>query len=142
MHVSEQPILAVLDAYKAAVFAKNVDAFVGLYDQDVQVFDLWGEWLYDGVDAWRGMVSGWFGSLGDEQVVVEMQTIHTTVTQDMALAHAFISYSGVSAQGERLRTMQNRITMVLRRSGDAWKIVHEHSSAPVDFETSKVMLHQ
>jgi len=24
--------------------------------------------LYDGRDAWRGMIEGWFSSLGDERV--------------------------------------------------------------------------
>ena len=45
---------------------------------------------------------------------------------------------GLSADGKELRSMDNRITWVLRRSVDgAWKIVHEHSSAPVDFDTGK-----
>ena len=35
---------------------------------------------------------------------------------------------------------KNRVTVVLEQKGGAWKIVHEHSSAPADFETLKVML--
>ncbi|CAB3778191.1 hypothetical protein LMG28614_00563 [Paraburkholderia ultramafica] len=40
----DNPILLVLDRYKAAVFAKDVDSFVALYDGDVLVFDMWGVW--------------------------------------------------------------------------------------------------
>jgi len=29
---------------------------------------MWETWLYDGRDAWRGMIEGWFSSLGDERV--------------------------------------------------------------------------
>jgi uncharacterized protein (TIGR02246 family) len=129
-----------LEAYQAAVFAKDVDAFVALYDQDVCVFDLWGEWSYNGVEAWRALVNDWFGSLGAERVVVDMDGVQTMVAQDVAVAHAFVTYKGVSAEGEELRVMQNRLTWALKQTEGAWKIVHEHSSAPVDAETSKVIL--
>lgn len=46
---------AVIEGYAAAVRAKDVDAFVSLYAKDVRVFDMWGRWSYDGVDAWRSM---------------------------------------------------------------------------------------
>ena len=34
----------VLDAYAAAVRAKDVEAFLSLYADDVRNFDLWSEW--------------------------------------------------------------------------------------------------
>ncbi len=140
MNEVEQSILQVLDAYKNAVFAKDVDAFVALYDQDVRVFDMWSEWSYTGVAAWHGMVKNWFGSLGSERVVVTFDEVQVVTTHELAMASAFIAYQGVSAENEALRAMQNRITMVLKHSGGAWQIVYEHSSAPVDFETAKVSL--
>lgn len=140
MEALDQTIMQVLEGYKAAVFAKDVDAFVALYDTDVQVFDMWGEWSYDGIAAWRAMATEWFGSLGDERVVVTFDQIRTTVAGQMALASAFITYTGTSAEGQPLRSLQNRMTMALARSGGGWKIVHEHSSAPADFATLKVML--
>ena len=136
----EQPVTQILEAYKAAVFAKDVDAFVALYDQDVRIFDMWGRWSYDGSEAWREMVTDWFGSLGTERVEVEFDDVQTTSTRDVVVAHAFVTYRGLSAEGEALRALQNRVTVVLRQKGGAWKIVHEHSSAPADFETSKVIL--
>jgi uncharacterized protein (TIGR02246 family) len=142
MHMSdhEQPV-QVLDAYRDAVRAKDVDAFVDLYADDVRVFDMWGRWTYDGADEWRGMVGEWFGSLGDEQVAVEFDEVRTTVADGVGVLHAFVTYRGLSAQGEELRAMQNRLTCVLERGADGtWRIVHEHSSAPADFETAKVML--
>lgn len=142
MNEVEQSILQVLDAYKSTVFSKDVDAFVALYDPDVRVFDMWGEWSYSGVEAWHGMVRNWFGSLGSERVVVAFDDVQVVTTHEIAIASAFITYKGVSAQNEALRAMQNRITMVLKHSGGTWKIVHEHSSAPVDFETAKVIFKQ
>jgi len=142
MNELEQSILKVLDGYKSAVFSKDVDAFVALYDQDVRVFDMWGEWSYTGVEAWRGMVTNWFSSLDSERVVVAFDEVQVATTNELATASALITYKGVSAQNEALRAMQNRITMVLKHTNGMWKIIHEHSSAPVDFETAKVIFKQ
>jgi uncharacterized protein (TIGR02246 family) len=130
----------MFEAYRAAVFAKDVQAFLALYDEDVQVFDLWGEWSYHGLEAWRGMVTDWFGTLGTERVAVGWDDLRTIVTQEVAVAHAFVTYQGLSAEGTQLRAMHNRLTWALKQKGGAWKIVHEHTSAPVDFKTSKVIL--
>ncbi len=140
MNESEKPILRVVDAHKAAVFAKDVDAFVALYDQDVCVFDLWGAWSYNGVAAWRRMVADWFGSLGSERVVVDMDGVQTIMAHDVAVVHAFVTYTAVSAEGKELRAMQKRLTWALKQKEGAWKIVHEHSSVPVGSETLKVIL--
>jgi ketosteroid isomerase-like protein len=131
----------MLDSYKTAVQAKDVDAFVALYDENVRVFDMWGRWSYDGLDAWRGMATEWFGSLGDESAAVEFADVQTVVGDGIAAASAFVTFRGLSAEGNELRAMNNRLTWALRKSGDgAWKVVHEHSSAPIDFESAKVML--
>jgi uncharacterized protein (TIGR02246 family) len=131
----------MLDAYAAAVRAKDVDAFVGLYADDVRNFDLWSEWSYDGKDALRGMVSEWFGSLGeDEEVAVRFDDVRAHEDGDVAALSAFATYAAVSADGTELRSMNNRLTWVLRKDGDgAWKVVHEHTSAPAG-EGGKVVL--
>ena len=137
-----EPVTQVLDAYKAAVLAKDVDAFLALYDRDVCVFDLWGRWSYDGQAAWREMVTDWFGSLGTERVAVMFTGVQTTSARDVAVLHAFVTYQGLSAEREVLRAMTNRLTWALRQKGGIWKIAHEHTSAPVDDRTSKVMLNK
>jgi uncharacterized protein (TIGR02246 family) len=130
----------MLDAYAAAVRAKDVDAFVGLYADDVRTFDLWSEWSYDGKAAFRGMVSEWFGSLGTDVVAVEFDEVRSEAAGDIAAVSAFTTYRGLSAEGEELRSMNNRLTWVLRRGDDgSWKIVHEHTSAPAGDE-GKVQL--
>jgi uncharacterized protein (TIGR02246 family) len=130
----------VMDAYRAAVYAKDVDAFVALYDDDCVVFDMWGAWSYAGISAWRGMVVGWFGSLGGERAVVEATDVHARGEHELIGAHAFLRYKAVSEDGRELRAMTNRLTWTLVRRHDGWRIVHEHSSAPIDFESFKPIL--
>jgi ketosteroid isomerase-like protein len=139
VHRLADPILQVLDDYRAAVFAKDVDSFVALYDQHVLVFDMWAVWSYNGVGSWRDMVAGWFGSLGNERVIVDFSDTHSTFAHDLAVAHSFVTYKAVSADGVELRSMDNRQTMALRRKDDEWKIIHQHTSSPIDGATATVI---
>jgi uncharacterized protein (TIGR02246 family) len=122
----------MLDAYAAAVRTKDADAFLNLYADDVRNFDLWERWSYDGKDELRAMVTEWFGSLpDDETVVVSFDEIHTQAGEDVAAVTAFTTFAAVSPDGQELRSMNNRLTWVLRKDADgAWKIAHEHTSAP------------
>ena len=130
----------MLDNYAAAVRAKDVDAFVGLYADDVRTFDLWSVWSYDGKDALRRMVEEWFGSLGTDIVAVEWDEVRAQDGEDVAALSAFLTYRGLSAEGEELRSMNNRLTWVLRKEGDgSWKIAHEHTCGPAG-EEGKVQL--
>jgi uncharacterized protein (TIGR02246 family) len=131
----------MLGAYVAAVHAKDVDAFLGLYADDVRNFDLWSEWSYDGKDALRAMVSEWFGSLPEDEVVaVEFDDVRTQTGEDVAAVSAFTTFAALAPDGTELRSMNNRLTWVLRKEADgSWKIVHEHTSAPAGDE-GKVQL--
>jgi uncharacterized protein (TIGR02246 family) len=135
-----EQIEELLGAYRAAVRAKDVDAFVAIYDDDVRIFDTW-QWSYDGLEAWRAMATEWFGSLGDDQVAVEHSDIECVAEDGIAVVSAYTRFAGVSAGGEELRAMDNRLTWALRKTDDgAWKVIHEHTSAPGSFETGKLDL--
>jgi ketosteroid isomerase-like protein len=137
MNEASNPVTHALAQYKAAAYAKDVDAFVSLYADDVHVFDMWNQWELRGIDAWRGMAQGWFGSLGTERVVVNFSDVEASVGADLALGHATVTYTAVSAEGKELRSLDNRMTLALRRAGDAWKIFHEHTSGPIEHQSLK-----
>ena|SRR5579862_2737389 len=122
----------ILEAYAAAVGAKDADAFLNLYADEVRSFDLWERWSYDGKDELQAMVAEWFGSLpADETVEVSFDDVRTQTGVDVAAVSAFTTFAAVTPSGEKLRSMNNRLTWVLRKDADgAWKIAHEHTSAP------------
>lgn len=126
----------ILDAYTAAVGAKDVEAFLDLYADDVRTFDLWSVWSYDGKEALRAMVEEWFGSPHTAaQVAVEFDEVRTEIGDDIAALSAFTTFRGLDADGVEERSMNNRLTWILRRHGDGkWRIVHEHTSAPAGDE--------
>ena len=140
MNDMEKPIANVLKSYASAVLSKDVKTFMHLYDPNVRVFDAWGVWLYEGAAAWQVAVEGWFTSLSNESVHVKFDDVRSLGGPDLAMVSAIVTYAGVSAGGQPLRSMQNRITWVLRTSGHNLRIVHEHTSAPIDFDESKAIL--
>ena len=137
---TEKSLERVLAAYRNAVRAKDVSAFMALYDPKVRVFDAWSVWSYEGAQAWQVAVEGWFTSLGSEAVEVTFDDVQSALGPDWAMLSAVVTYAGISAQGERLRAMQNRLTWALRTSRHVLRIVHEHTSAPLGLADSKAIL--
>lgn len=132
-------IESLFETYMNAVFQKDVEQFISIFDERVRIFDLWS-WTYDGLEAWRGMAKGWFGSLGTDRVVVQFEDIQIQASEEMATASAYVRFAAISESGEELRHLYNRLTWVALKKEGAWKIIHEHTSAPVDGKTMKVIL--
>ena len=136
-----EPSLAkVIAAYKAAVAARNIQSFMRLYDPAVRVFDTWGVWSYEGVSAWQIAIEGWFAAHPNDQFKVSFEDVSCVSTPAFASLSAIVTYAVVSAQGEPVNTMQNRLTWVLKTSGHVPRIIHEHTSAPAGYEDGKLML--
>ena len=140
MNDAEKSIARVLESYASAVFARDVEAFMRLYDPRVRVFDAWGVWSYEGSAAWQRAVEGWFTSIGAERVKVTFDEVQTSAGGELSVVTAVATYAGLSDQGEQLRAMQNRLTWALRTSGNVLRIVHEHTSAPIGFNDAKAIL--
>lgn len=133
-------VARLLDTYRSAARAKDVAAFMRLYDPRVRVFDTWGVWCHDGADAWQQAIEGWFTSLGTGRVEVSFDDVVVTGTPAMASVTAIVTYRGVSTEGEPKGEMQNRLTWVLRTSGHVLRVIHEHTSAPAGFDDAKLIL--
>jgi ketosteroid isomerase-like protein len=138
----EKQVLRALETYKSAVLAKNAETFMHLYDPDVRVFDTWGIWTYEGAAAWRIAVEGWFASLGTETVRVTFDDVKIVGEPSFACMSAVVRFAAFSADGQELRSMQSRITWVLKSRGHVLRVVHEHTSTPIGFEDTKAIFHR
>jgi uncharacterized protein (TIGR02246 family) len=130
MTEADAPIRQLLAGYQAAVLAKDVDAFVALYADDALIYELWGQWTHD-IASWREMAKGWFAFLGDATSIVEAADVRTTVSGDMAMLTAFLTYRAVDAAGQAQRSLDNRLSWMLRQRNGRWQVVHEHTSVPI-----------
>ena len=131
MSSPDPQLVRLCESYARAVLDKRVAAFLDLYHPTARVFDTWGAWSYEGEQARRKVVEEWFGSLGEERVAVTFDRVQTTVTSDLAALTARVIYAAIDAKGAELRSMQNRLTWVLKPDGDSWQIIHEHTSVPI-----------
>ena len=131
---------SILDAYAAAVYDRDAEAFLRLYDTKARVYDTWGVWVYEGTASRRLAIEGWFSSLGQERVKVSFDDVQITEDQALAVLTATGRYAAISADGVEIRSMQNRFTWVLQRKDGDWAIVHEHTSVPIGFSDLKGIL--
>ena len=127
--------------YAETVRNAQVDAFTDLYEDNVRIFDMWDQWSLQGKAACEVMAKEWFSSLGDEHVVVTFSDVEVLENEDLALVTGFVRFAGHAADGKRLRFLDERMTVHLRRqnSGD-WKVTHQHSSSPVDSNGMKIKM--
>jgi len=131
---------AVLQAYASAVYDRNVEAFLQLYDPNARVYDTWGVWSYEGTPSRRQAIEGWFSSLGQERVKVSFDEVQATEGKELALLTATGRYAATGADGVEIRAMQNRFTWGLKLIDDRWLIIHEHTSVPIGFSDLKGIL--
>jgi uncharacterized protein (TIGR02246 family) len=139
MNDTDVAIHHIFTRYQTAVLAKDVHALASLYADDVRIFDMWGQWAYVGSNSWRGLIVAWFDSLGDDLCAVHFDDIRVNHGGELAAAHAFVKYQAQTASGEVIRSLHERLSWVLQATATGWSIVHQHTSAPLDFETGKAI---
>ncbi len=140
MDKQEEAVRELLVQYRKAIWDKDLDSFLDLYDQELCVYDLWNVWSYEGLEAWGKMVKEWFSDLQADRDDVSFQDAVVKAGQDFATLYTLVTYRGMSATGVELRHMKSRMTWVLHKRDGLWKIIHEHSSGPVNMAEMKLML--
>lgn len=136
MNDQHNPASDILDAYATAVATRDVDTFIALYDEDSHRFDTWDQFEQTGNAGWREIVTDWFGSHPDEVFETRFDDVHTTVGDTIAFVRAVMTFS-VLENGKPTHQQVNRFTAGLERKDGAWKIVHEHTSLPISYETGE-----
>jgi len=134
--VTDNPqIHALVTHYCTAALTKDADAMLRLYDESVLLFDMWDRSAVRGLAEWTPVVRGWLGGLGSETVHVEFEQIDIQAGPDLTVLTAFVRYQARDKAGTMLRQMKNRLTWSLLRRGADWKIIHQHTSIPIDSKT-------
>ena len=134
MKTQQVPARDILDAYTEAVARRDVEAFMALYDEDCHRFDTWDQFEQTGSAGWREIVTDWFGSHPDDVFETRFDDVHTSVGDTVAFIRAVMTFSVVE-HGKPAHRQVNRYTACLERKNGAWKIVHEHSSMPISYES-------
>jgi ketosteroid isomerase-like protein len=80
--------------------------------------------------------------LGTERVLVEDDSVIIHIADTLATLDGFIIFTAQSAEGAELRSLTSRLTWILEFSEHPWKIVHQHTSAPIEFQTTKAIFNR
>ena len=126
-----------LNNWQKAVGARNVDAIMALYGQDVIAYDLVRPLQYVGKDAYRKDYEEFVGQY-DGPIVVEIRDLHIIPGGDVVFLYGMQRISG-SIKGQKT-DMWVRLSSVLRKTNGTWLDVHDHVSVPADLETGKALL--
>lgn len=132
MATVQSTIQSVFDRYVAAVQAADVEALLSLYADDVHVFDMMEPFERHGNETSREPIEAWFSHENGQQSCV-IEDLHIEESGDLALARASVCYGMTMADGTK-EQMWNRATWGLRRVGEEWKIILEHTSVPLSGE--------
>ncbi|WP_161601153.1 YybH family protein [Neoaquamicrobium microcysteis] len=133
--MSEKEILAVIRAQEEATANGDARATIGVMDADVVVFDLPPPLAYRGEQA-RDVegINAWFATWRNG-VTLHMADPQFIIDGDLAVAFGLSRMTGMKTDGTNVDSWSRR-TIVLRRIGGSWKIVHEHASFPMAMDGS------
>jgi ketosteroid isomerase-like protein len=125
--------------YKQSAWEKDTESMVALYDENVVIYDMWNQGYQTGLAGWSVVIKDWLRSLGEEKVNVNFEMIEIHEGDDVGFASALISFQAISSSNTVLRSMKNRITVGFVKKGDAWKVVHQHTSAPINSKLEAIL---
>lgn len=121
----------LLEAWAAAVRARNADAVVRDHADDLLVFDVVGPTFARGLAAyrraWVEQFFPWHGGTGR----FELRDLAVTAGDSVAFATALIDCAGTEAGGPVAFTL--RLTVGLEKRDGRWLVTHEHHSEPLAY---------
>jgi ketosteroid isomerase-like protein len=125
--------------YQQFAWEKNSEGMINLYDEHVVVFDMWGDEQNVGLTAWSRIIREWLGSLNDERVKVTFEEINIQRSETVSFATGIVRYQAISTDDKVIRGMRNRMTVGLVKKGEEWKVIHQHTSAPIDSDLRAIL---
>ena len=134
---SEDEIRDLLESWRDAAQAKDVERIVSYYAPDILAFDAIGQLQFKGRDAyqkhWQACMTMCPGAM-----IFEIHDLEITAQGDLAFGH-YLSRCGATMPDGEEKSGWMRATVGCRKVNGKWTIVHEHFSAPFDPESGKAL---
>ncbi|VVN36337.1 hypothetical protein PS684_05195 [Pseudomonas fluorescens] len=127
---AQSEIQTLINTYREAVMIKDVENVMALYADDIVSFDAIKALQFKGKPAYR---AHWVECMEmcPGPHIFEFHEIVIESADNIAFAHWVANCGGTNEKGET-QSCWMRVTACYRRIGGAWKIAHEHWSAPFD----------
>ena len=140
MRRSDSEIRDVLTRWEKAFRARDIEGVMSMYAPgDALVgYDVSPPLQYKGKDSYRKSYEDFFAAY-EGPLELEMRDSRLLVGGDLAVFNALERMSGTLKGGQK-SSVWLRTTAIFRRIGGKWLDVHDHVSAPVDFEKGSAVL--
>lgn len=125
---SEQRIRLLITAWMNAVMARDADAIVATYADDIVLFDAIPPYRTVGKAAVR---TAWADCMPHfpDAFRLELRDLSIHADDDLAVAHFLCHFTPIGGEHPCGQTWM-RATEGYRRSMDGWKVIHSHVSIP------------
>jgi ketosteroid isomerase-like protein len=128
-HADQAAIRDVIAEREAGIRSRDVRQVMQVHTTDPVIFDLAPPLQLKGPDALdptalEDWFATWTGPIG-----LEHHDLAVTAAGDLAFAHCLVHLTGSRTSGDETDVWV-RQTLGLRRLGEVWRIVHEHTSVP------------
>lgn len=131
-------IRALIRDWIEAVRVGDLDRIMAHYAPGVVAYDAVLALEFKGVDAYREHFAKCLDMCPGE-VLMEAHDVAVEAEGDLAVAY-YLSRCGTVDEDGTEQSGWMRATVCCRRTDGAWKIVHEHYSAPFDPESGQAMM--
>lgn len=131
----EVQIRQLLDEWRGALAARDLDRLTKHYAEDVLFFDAVPPYQHRGAEAYRRTWEVMFPHL-PPRIESEIRDLSITVDGDVAFAHCLNRIVNSDTR-EAATCGWVRVTVCYQRRQGTWKVVHEHVSIPFDPMTSQ-----
>ncbi len=131
----EATIRQLVESWRAALCARDLDRLMEHYAEDVLFFDAVPPYQHRGAAAYRAAWEACFPYL-PQKLGAELADVGITVSGDLAVMHCLNRL--LNDETKKAATCGwVRVTVCYQRQAEGWKVVHEHVSVPFDPMTLK-----
>jgi ketosteroid isomerase-like protein len=117
----------MINSMARARYYKNARAIAASYSPHATIFDLEPPRTHLGIDI--ADMQAWLDTW-DGPIKIEPHDFQIIVTGDIAFCHGYMRIDGNKKDVGHRVSFWMRETLCFARKGDAWQIVHEHTSVP------------
>jgi uncharacterized protein (TIGR02246 family) len=133
---NEEQVRELTRNWLKAVHARDAEAVMACYADDVITYDLFTPTKVTGTAAYRKNYEMWFQCCQNGPPSYEIKELDVVAGDDIAFCRSLNRMTGPNAEGTEEESWL-RVTVCLRKIGGEWKVVHEHVSVPLDLQSQK-----
>lgn len=137
MNTAEQEVREVMQGWLKALQAADADAIASHFADDSLNFDAHTAFQFKDLESYRRHLRSCMAYCPPDKVRFDVQDMKVIADGNMACCH-FVTRAVANLDAGPM-TVYTRGTMVLRKAGGKWSIIHGHASSPYDPQSSRVL---